>query len=81
MLMGQATEWSWDSAPPNPREPGTWVDLNFSLDIYNASENTPNQNRLLWGPRVPIGWQIHPQEQAVPRLETYRRGGTRSLCR
>ena len=71
MLMGRGAQWGWNNDPPNPGQPGTWVNLNFSLDIYNASETTPDQNRLHWGPLVPAGWEIHPQEVPVPRLETY----------
>jgi hypothetical protein len=70
LLVGRAVQWSWNTDPPNPREPGTWVDLNFSLDIYNASETTPDQNRLRWA-TVPPGFRINPQDVIVPRLATY----------
>ncbi|HET6250139.1 MAG TPA: hypothetical protein VFE47_20780 [Tepidisphaeraceae bacterium] len=71
MLMGRGAQWKWNTDPPDPREPGMWVNLNFALDIYNASEMMPNQNRLRWGPLVPVGWELRPQEVPVPKLETY----------
>jgi hypothetical protein len=70
MLMGRAADWSWHINAPGRRDPGTWVDLKFSLDVYNASENTPDQNRLRWS-QVPPGWSVNPEEVELPRLDTY----------
>ena len=58
--------------PAGQKNPGAWVDLKFSIDIYNASETTPDQNRLRWA-QLPAGWEIKPQELQVPRSEPYRR--------
>jgi len=68
--MGRSAAWSPTPAPPARRDAGTWVNLDLGMDIYNASETTPDQNHLRWS-RLPEGWQIKPQETAVPMLETY----------
>jgi hypothetical protein len=75
LLLGRSTEWAWSTSDPAATADarsagGTWVDLRLGLDIYNASETTPDESRLQWT-RVPQGWEIHPQELDVPRLRTY----------
>ncbi|HWE04380.1 MAG TPA: hypothetical protein VG326_18395 [Tepidisphaeraceae bacterium] len=70
ILMGRSAAWSSIEAPPSRRDPGTWVSLDLGLDIYNASETTPDQNHLHWS-RLPEGWEVKPQETPVPMLETY----------
>ena len=79
LLMGRSATWMPGEAPA-PAAPGTapgnWVDLNFSLDIYNASETTPDKNRLRWS-QLPVGWEINPREIDVPQLATYHVFGAR----
>ncbi|MDB5289031.1 MAG: hypothetical protein JWL69_272, partial [Phycisphaerales bacterium] len=71
LLLGRSAQWAWSDPAATARNPGTWVDLNLGLDIYNASETSPDLNRLRWA-QVPVGWQIRPQELDVPRLDAYR---------
>jgi hypothetical protein len=71
LLLGRSAQWGWSEPAANMRNPGTWVDLHLGLDIYNASETSPDLNRLRWA-HVPVGWQIRPQELDVPRLNAYR---------
>lgn len=85
LLLARGGQWQWSdrqgiagadagSAAVDSdrvhRAPGRWVDLNFALDIYNASETTPDQNHVRWA-AAPPGWTIAPQGQDVPRLQTY----------
>lgn len=64
-----------DAAAPRPTAAtrGTWVTLNFGIDVYNASDTTPYKNLLRWDAAVPgAGWQIRPEPPVeVPRLQTY----------
>jgi hypothetical protein len=69
LMLARSAEWS-PGTSPTPRDRSTWMDLKLGLDIYNASETAPDQNRLAWS-AVPPGWQIQPQELAVPRLSTF----------
>ncbi len=69
LLINRTADWSWSDAPDG-RAAGKWVDLKLGLDIYNASETTPDQNLLSWT-QVPLGWEVHPQQQEIPRLPTY----------
>jgi len=69
LLIARQANWSW-SVPSESREGGNWVNLKLALDIYNASETTPDQNHLQWT-QAPVGWEIHPQELSVPQLRTY----------
>jgi hypothetical protein len=50
-----------------------WLGLEFGLDIYNASDTTPNKNVLRWeAPPPGSGWQMMPGRAVeVPRLQTY----------
>ena len=70
LLIGRSADWSWAQARPGKHEREKWVNLDLGLDIYNASETTPDQNHLRWS-HVPTGWHHDPHEVEVPRLETY----------
>lgn len=70
VLLCRDVTWSLAAEPADPRNPGTWVNLQLGLDIYNASGTTPDQNRLGWS-AVPPGWDIHPPELILPRLEPF----------
>lgn len=52
---------------------GNWVNLKFGLEIYNASDTTPDRNLLRWDPPPPdSGWEVHPRQPVeVTRLQTY----------
>ena len=52
---------------------GNWVNLTFGVDIYNASDTTPNRNTLRWTtPPADSGWQANPESAVeVPPLQTY----------
>ncbi len=64
LLMGRTAQWWID-----PKYPG-WLQCRLGLDVYNASGDTPNENRLQWT-GLPAGWQIRPQPIPVPTLHTY----------
>lgn len=67
LLMGRSSQWLWT----NPDDAmGNWVDLRLGIDIYNASDSTPDQNQLQWTSAGPA-WEIQPQPMAVPALATY----------
>ena len=67
-LMGRTTSWLWDRLNQHG---GNWIDLRVGIDIYNASDSTPDQNLLQWT-FVPPAWQVQPQPTAIPALRTYQ---------
>lgn len=68
LLMGRGTEWAWAA---NPDHGNNRVELKLALDIYNASETTPNQSPLRWT-ALPPGWEVKPQPVIVPQLNTFQ---------
>jgi hypothetical protein len=68
LLMAADTRWMWDALAG-----GNWVALRLGIDIYNASDDTPDQNKLGWSAIPdPSGWQMHPQPITIPALSTYQ---------
>jgi hypothetical protein len=67
VIAGRATNWGWES-----QNGESWIDLKLGIDIYNASDSTPDENLLEWT-AVPeaTGWQVHPQPMQIPALATY----------
>jgi hypothetical protein len=67
VIAGRATNWGWES-----QNGENWIDLKLGIDIYNASDSTPDQNLLQWT-AIPesTGWQVHPQPLPIPALATY----------
>ncbi|HSU69551.1 MAG TPA: hypothetical protein VLJ39_21890 [Tepidisphaeraceae bacterium] len=54
------------------RSTGNWLALQFSLDVFNAADATPDNNLLQWSPPPPLtGWEMHPQPVPIPRLQAY----------
>jgi hypothetical protein len=64
LLMARTAEWGFN--PGNNQ----WLSLNLGLDIYNASDTKPDQNRLQWT-SVPRGWEVQPQPASLSALATY----------
>jgi hypothetical protein len=68
-ILPRTTTWSVGAPPPG--EVGQWVNLRVGLDIYNASDTTPDQNQI--GYTLPAaGWQVEPSPQPTPRLLMYQ---------
>ncbi len=68
LLMVTQTRWLWDALAG-----GNWISLKLGIDIYNASDDTPDQNRLGWTAIPdPSGWQMRPQPISIPALSTYQ---------
>ena len=73
-LLPRSARWAIEASADMNRAPiaGNWLRLDLSLDIYNASDLTPDKNALQWAPPPPLsGWQVRPQPVEVPRLQTY----------
>lgn len=69
VIIGRSTQWGWD----RPGSGESWIDLRLGIDIYNASDSTPDSNLLQWT-SVPeyTGWQVRPQPITIPSLATYQ---------
>src|SRR5207247_837167 len=61
LLMARTADWGF--TPGNNQ----WLTLTTGLDIYNASDTKPDQNRLQWT-SVPRGWEVQPQPAALAAL-------------
>ena len=59
------------SVAPNAIGAGANVDIKLGIDIYNASDATPDNNTLEWT-KAPAGWIYRPQPTPIPALPTYR---------
>ncbi len=69
VIMGRTAQWLF--APPSQGVGPAGVDLKLGVDIYNASDRTPDENALQWTDG-PAGWHWRPQPMAIPQLATYR---------
>jgi hypothetical protein len=47
------------------------VALRLGIDIYNASDSTPDQNTLQWT-AMPRGWIVEPRPTTIDALATYQ---------
>jgi hypothetical protein len=65
VIMGRISNWNWD-----PRAAAK-VGLRLAIDIYNASDSTPDDNSLEYTPPLPAGWLVQPQATRIPTLGTY----------
>lgn len=73
-LLARDARWSYEGPRKvsEGRATGNWIHLDLGLDIYNASDATPDKNALAWSAPPPLsGWEIRPQPVEVPRLQTY----------
>jgi hypothetical protein len=67
VIMGRSTQWGWENVANQ-----FWISLQLGIDVYNASDSTPDENSLAWT-SVPelTGWQVKPQALPIPALATY----------
>jgi len=71
MLMGRNTQWLIDALPAPGRASAVgFVALRLGIDIYNASDRTPDRNDLAWT-AAPPGWRYAPQPLDVPGLSQF----------
>lgn len=70
LLINRGARWRWSGANARRPDAGAWVDLDLEMDIYNASETRPDQNRLRWA-QLPAGWEVKASELVAPRLLPY----------
>jgi hypothetical protein len=68
LLLGRLTNWIIDTNQGATGAPA--VALRLGIDIYNASDRTPDENGLQWTDGA-AGWHWQPQPVAVPQLATY----------
>ncbi|WP_428938573.1 hypothetical protein [Fontivita pretiosa] len=68
VIMGRSTRWSWDDTAGQ-----RWIKLWLGIDVYNASDSTPDENSLAWTNLPPnCGWQVRPQPRPIEALATYQ---------
>ncbi len=62
---------TWSAADPQAGGIGVWTNLKLDLDIYNASDTTPDRNDLRYA-EMPTGWNVKPQAESIPKLTVYQ---------
>jgi hypothetical protein len=62
-LMVRQADWFWRSSQE--------IGLSLGVDVYNASDTTPDRNSLTWS-AAPPGWTVPPQPRQVPALAVYQ---------
>jgi len=75
LLLPRSADWSVTGPRKNRfgAMSGNWLALSIGVDIYNASDTTPDKNVLSWAPPSPAsGWEMRPQQAEIPRLQTYQ---------
>lgn len=75
LLIGRTTEWYLgDLAAGADAAKGAGADsrvrLRLGIDVYNASDTTPDKNQMQWA-ALPQGWQVKPQPIEVPKLSMF----------
>ena len=68
VIMGRSSQWLY--IPPSSVSGPAAADVKLGIDIYNASDRTPDENSLQWTDG-PAGWHWRPQPSAIPQLATY----------
>ena len=68
-ILPRVTQWSVGNPPAG--EVGPWVNLLLGVDLYNASDTTPDQNQLQIDRPVP-GWEVQPVPLLIPKLNMYQ---------
>lgn len=70
ILLSQSVQWLVDPIRGGPGE--TWLGVRLGIDMYNASDSTPDQNTLQWT-SLPAGWQeTRPQPVSISALAGYQ---------
>jgi hypothetical protein len=80
VLMARTTQWTRDTLTPGNAAgagngggafaAGDWISLRLGVDIYNASDNRPDQNTLQWTAAYD-GFQLSPRPSPLAALATY----------
>lgn len=68
-IIPRTARWLWDKMRDGGN--GNLVAVRLGIDIYNASDNPPDQNQLAWSGEA-RGWQVRPQPVNIGSLHTYR---------
>ncbi|MGD0464817.1 MAG: hypothetical protein ABSB74_20220 [Tepidisphaeraceae bacterium] len=67
-VLPRTAQWLWDD--PGRSNGDTWASLRLGVDIYNAGDNRPDQNQLLWS-RGGDAWEYNPAPVLIGALRTY----------
>jgi hypothetical protein len=67
-VLPQTAQWLWDD--PGRSNGDHWASLRLGVDIYNAGDNRPDQNQLLWS-RAGDAWEYNPAPVLIGALRTY----------
>lgn len=66
LMMARSTNWSMGIIDNQGQ---SWLSLQLGIDIYNAAEQPPDSNALLWQ-QAPEAWTVRPEGCLVPKMRT-----------
>ncbi|HEX8340745.1 MAG TPA: hypothetical protein VF624_07545 [Tepidisphaeraceae bacterium] len=69
VIVPRTTRWTVGVAGDAGGVP--WANLQLGVDIYNASDTTPDENNLQFEAPLPPGWEVQPAPVAVPKLSGF----------
>jgi hypothetical protein len=67
-ILPRVANWYLDSSPDS--NGGRWAAVRLGVDVYNASDNQPDQNLLQWT-SAGEGWEFSPKPMVLSALHTY----------
>jgi len=67
-ILPRVVNWFLDSSPDS--NGGHWAAVRLGVDVYNASDNRPDQNLLQWS-SAGEGWEFSPKPLVLDALQTY----------
>ncbi|MBC7785590.1 MAG: hypothetical protein H7144_17295 [Burkholderiales bacterium] len=69
VILPRTTVWTVGDPPAG--EIGPWVNLRLGIDIYNASDTTPDHNELRFAKPAP-GWVVQPEATTISKLTMFQ---------
>jgi hypothetical protein len=67
-ILPRVANWYLDSSPDS--NGGHWAAVRLGVDVYNASDNQPDQNLLQWT-SAGEGWEFNPKPVVLDALRMY----------
>jgi Domain of unknown function (DUF4091) len=67
-VLPRTAQWRWDDSGRGNGD--HWALLRLGVDIYNAGDNQPEQNQLLWS-HAGDAWEFNPAPVLIGALRTY----------
>jgi hypothetical protein len=67
-ILPRTAQWRWDD--PSRSNGDNWALLKLGIDLYNAGDDRPDQNQLIWT-HAGDAWEFNPAPVLIGALRTY----------